>query len=200
MNPMGVQLDKLTLVHEFGHLANDYACVGSYAGIDVAEVYSQALEYLSLLYGPDGDALTRSKLAESLCVYVEQAAYADFEHRLYEMAPSQVNARSILDLFRQVGTEYGFDTWAFDPRVFVQITHFYTNPQYVISYVVSNDAALQIYEKELEEAGTGLRLYQRSLDSQETWFLMFLEEQGLQSPFAPGRVADIYEMLKEYVK
>lgn len=200
MNPMGVQLDKLTLVHEFGHFANDYACVGSYAGIDVAEVYSQALEYLSLLYGPDGDALTRYKLAESLCVYVEQAAYADFEHRLYEMAPSQVNARSILDLFRQVGTEYGFDTWAFDPRVFVQITHFYTNPQYVISYVVSNDAALQIYEKELEEAGTGLRLYQRSLDSQETWFLMFLEEQGLQSPFAPGRVADIYEMLKEYVK
>lgn len=200
MNPMGVQMDKLTLVHEFGHFANDYACVGSYAGIDVAEIYSQALEYLSLLYGPDGDALTRYKMAESLCVFVEQAAYADFEHRLYDLAPSEVNARNILNLFRQVGEEYGFDTWGFDPRVFVQITHFYTNPQYVISYVVSNDAALQIYQKELAEAGMGLRLYQRSLDSMESWFLLFLEEQGLQSPFAPGRATEIRGILEDILQ
>lgn len=197
MNPMQAQLDKLTLVHEFGHFANDYACLGSYAGIDVAEVYSQALEYLSLVYGPDGGALTEYKMAECLCVFVEQAAYADFEHRLYEMAPNQVNAQSILELYRQVGEAYGFGTWSFDPRNFVQITHFYTNPQYVISYVVSNDAAFQIYQKELAESGAGLTLYQRSLGSMESWFLLFLEEQGLESPFAPGRMAQIRQTLEE---
>ena len=200
MNPMGAQLDKLTLVHEFGHFANDYACVGTYAGIDVAEVYSQALEYLSLEYGTGGDALTAYKMAESLCVFVEQAAYADFEHRLYEMNPTEVNAQNILELFRQVGMEYGFGTWEFDPRVFVTITHFYTNPQYVISYVVSNDAAMQIYQKELEEEGKGLRLYQQSLGSMEGWFLLFLEEQGLKSPFSPGRVGEIRDTLEEFLK
>lgn len=196
MNPQGTQADKLTLVHEFGHFANDYACFGSYAGIDVAEVYSQALEYLSLIYGPDGDALREYKMAESLCVFVEQAAYADFENRLYAMEPKTVTAQNILNLFRQVGTEYGFDTWGFDSRLFTQITHFYTNPLYVISYVTSNDAAFQIYQMELAQENAGLALYQGSLDSQAESFLLFLEEQGLESPFAEGRVAKIRQTME----
>lgn len=197
MNPQGTQADKLTLVHEFGHFANDYACFGSYAGIDVAEVYSQALEYLSLIYGPNGDALREYKMAESLCVFVEQAAYADFENRLYAMEPKAVTAQNIRNLFQQVGTEYGFDTWGFDSRLFTQITHFYTNPQYVISYVTSNDAAFQIYQMELAQERAGLELYQDSLDSQMESFLLFLEEQGLESPFAEGRVAKIRQTLDE---
>ena len=200
MNPQQSQADKLTLVHEFGHFANDYACIGSYAGIDVAEVYSQALEYLSLLYGPDGGKLTKYKLAESLCVFVEQAGYAAFEHRLYDMAPEEISAERIRALFQQVGKEYGFESWNFDSQMFVDITHFYTNPQYVISYVLSNDAAFQIYQTELEETGTGLTLYQKSLSSMEGWFPRFLEEQGLESPFEEGRVAQIRQTLDEMMK
>lgn len=197
MNPRQTQSDKLTLVHEFGHFSNEYACIGSYAGIDVAEIYSQALEYLSLLYGPDGGALTGYKMAESLCVFVEQAAYAAFENRLYEMPAEELSAESIRLLFQQVGDDYGFDTWNFDSRLFVDITHFYTSPQYVISYVVSNDAAFQIYQKEQEESGAGLALYQKSLSSTESWFLMFLEEQGLESPFGEGRMALIRQTFEE---
>lgn len=200
MNPQGCQADKLTLVHEFGHFANDYACIGSYAGIDVAEVYSQALEYLSLMYAPGGERLTEYKLAECLCVFVEQAAYAAFEHRLYEMAPEEVTAESIRALFQQVGEEYGFTAWNFDSQMFVDITHFYTNPQYVISYVVSNDAAFQIYQMELAETGSGLTLYQNSLGSMQSWFLMFLEEQGLVSPFTEGRVAQVRQTLEGMIK
>ena len=200
MNPQGSQADKLTLVHEFGHFANDYACAGSYAGIDVAEIYSQALEYLSLVYAPGGEKLAGYKLAETLCVFVEQAAYATFENRLYEMAPGEVNEKNIRELFRQVGQEFGFGSWDFDSRIFVQITHFYTSPHYVISYVVSNDAAFQIYQKELAEAGMGLEQYQQSLSSLEGSFMMFLEEQGLESPFAEGRVAQIRQTLEEILK
>ena len=36
-------------------------------------------------------------------------------------------------------------------RDFVVIGHFYTDPMYIISYVVSNDAAFQLYQMELEE-------------------------------------------------
>ncbi len=197
MNPQGIAWDKLTLTHEFGHFANDYACFGSVAGMDVAEVYSQALEYLSLLYAEGGDALTAFKMADSLCVFVEQAAYADFEHQIYDMDPDTVTVDSVVALYRSIGEAYGFESWGFDPWDFVQITHFFTNPQYVISYVVSNDAALQLYQLELAEPGAGLELYQSSLDSMESYFLGFLEEQGLSSPFEPGRVAQIRQTLAD---
>ena len=200
MNPQGSQADQLTLVHEFGHFANDYACAGSYAGIDVAEIYSQALEYLSLVYAPGGAELTGYKMAESLCVFVEQAAYAAFEHRLYGMEPEAVTAENIRNLFRQVGQEYGFGSWNFDSRLFTQITHFYTNPQYVISYVVSNDAAFQLYQKELASPGSGLQQYQQSLSSLESNFLLFLEEQSLVSPFEAGRMTQIRQTLEEILK
>ena len=136
-------------------------------------------------------------MAESLCVFVEQAAYAAFENRLYEMPAEELSAESIRLLFQQVGDDNGFDTWNFDSRLFVDITHFYTSPQYVISYVVSNDAAFQIYQKEQEESGAGLALYQKSLSSTESWFLMFLEEQGLESPFGEGRMALIRQTFEE---
>ena len=71
------------------------------------------------------------------------------------------------------------------------MTHFYTNPMYIISYVVSNDAAMQLYQLELEEAGAGLTRYEENLDTWEMYFLAFLEEAGLQSPF--DRVAEVRE-------
>ena len=200
MNPQQTQADKLTLLHEFGHFANSYASVGSQAGIDVAEVYSQALEYLGLIYGSDGEQLEEYKLAESLCVFVEQAAYATFEQRLYAMDPEKINANSIRSLFQTVGTEFGFGTWGFDSRFFVNVTHFYTNPHYVISYVISNDAAFQIYQLEMAAPGEGLALYQRSLSSMQWQLLPFLEEQGLESPFAEGRVARIRQTMEQMMK
>ena len=65
MAPEGSIYDRLTFAHEFGHYANDYLCGGSYAGTDVAEVHSQAMEYLSLLYGKNTTTLTRLKMADS---------------------------------------------------------------------------------------------------------------------------------------
>lgn len=197
MNPQGMNMDKLTLVHEFGHFANDYACLGSAAGIDVAEIYSQGLEYLSLLATSAGRKLTEFKMADSLCVFVEQAAYAAFEHQVYAMAPEQVTVENIRSVYAQVGEDFGFVEWGFDDRSYVRIPHFFTNPQYVISYVVSNDAAFQIYQLELAEPGAGLELYQNSLYSLEGYFLSFLESVGLESPFAEGRMAKIRETLEE---
>ncbi len=195
MDPQGMAWDKLTLVHEFGHFANDYACFGSMAGIDGAEVYSQALEYLSLCYADGGEDLTTFKMADSLCIFVEQAAYADFENRIYALDPETITVDRVVEIFEQVGQAYGFDTWAFDPWDFVQITHFFTNPQYVISYVVSNDAAMQIYQMELDASGTGLGLYQAALSSTDSDFLSLLDHMGLESPFAPGRVAQLRQTL-----
>ena len=68
---------------------------------------------------------------------------------------------------------------------------------YIISYVVSNDAALQLYQLELQTPGAGAEIFEESLDTEEGYFLAFLEEAGLQSPF--GRVAEVRELLEQWL-
>lgn len=197
MNPERSRYDCLTLSHEFGHFCNDYACFGSYAGVDVMEVFSQGMEYLSLCYGENTEDLTRIKMADSLCLFVEQAAFARFEQRMYNLTGEDLTAENLCRLYEEVAEEYGFETVGYDNREFVTITHFYTNPMYILSYVFSNDAAMQLYQLEKAEAGAGLALYKANLDSQEPWFLAFLETAGLESPFAEGRVKQIANTFRE---
>ena len=168
------------------------------AGIDVAEIFSQGMEYLSLCYGPGGENLLKRKMADSLCVYVEQAAYADFEQQLYDLVDPTVE--DVEALYDRVCREYGFDSWGFDSRSYVDVTHFYTNPMYIISYVVSNDVALQIYQMELAEEGAGHALLQESLFSQESWILAFADTYGLESPLAQGRVEAVKKTLETILK
>ncbi len=193
MNPELTRYDCLTLAHEFGHFCNDYACYGSYAGVDVLEFFSQGMEYLSLCYGEDTEDLTMIKMADSLCLYVEQAAFAAFEQQMYGLTGEALSVEGLCTLYQQIALEYGFDSAAYDPREFVTIPHFYTNPMYILSYIVSNDAAMQLYQLEQAEPGAGKQLYEENLASQEVWFLAFLETAGLESPFAEGRVTQIAE-------
>ena len=193
MNPSLSRYDWLSFAHEFGHFCNDYACYGTYSGLEVTEVFSQAMEYLALCYGEDSEDLLRMKLADGLAVYVEQAACASFEQQIYGLRGEELTVQALYDLFGRVAEEYGMDYPGFDPRELVTVNHYYTNPLYIISYVVSNAAALQIYQRELEEAGAGLMLLEESLYTQQYYFQDFLTEAGLESPFAPGRIGKVKE-------
>jgi oligoendopeptidase F len=188
LSPSQYNYDYLSFAHEFGHFCNDYAAFGCYAGVDVMEVFSQGMEYLSLCYNDDTEDLTKLKMADSLSVYVEQAAFADFEMRMYELTGEDLTVENLCLLYDQVALAYGFDSIGYDDREFVQINHFYESPMYIISYVVSNDAAMQLYQLEQENPGDGLKLYEEHLTTQETFFLAFVESAGLESPFAKGRI------------
>ena len=180
----GTREDCLVFAHEFGHFATDYAAAGSMAGIDVMEVFSQAMELLSLRYAEGGEDLSQMKLADALCTLMEQAAYAAFEQALYALPEDRLTGENILALYREICSAYGFAATAdWDPRDLVTVPHFYSNPLYVISYVVSGDAALQLYDLEEQTPGTGRDLFQACLDTEESYFLAFLEEAGLESPF-----------------
>lgn len=197
MNPSLTRWDKLTLVHEFGHFANDYAVYGgSYAGRDVEEFFSQGLEYLSLYYGSDPE-LERLKVADCLSTYVEQAAFATFEHRLYQLPEAELTTDTVFALYEEVGRAYAFDAIDWDPRDLVTVTHFYTDPMYIVSYVVSNDAAFQLYQLEKSESGAGLKLYESQLGTDEGYLLTFVKTAGLDSPFTPGRIQTVRETLEE---
>ena len=196
LNPAGMDYDCLTLAHEFGHFCNDYASIGSMVGIDVSEIFSQGFEYLSLNSHPEAGDLIRYKMADSLSTYVEQACYARFEQEIYLL--SEPTADSLCELFTRICGEYGLTDEYFSPWDFVTISHFYTDPMYVSSYIISNDAALQLYQLECDTPGQGLALYQQSLDTQQPYFMAFLEEAGLESPFAPGRLDQVAEMFRQF--
>ena len=191
VNPYLDHTDKLTFAHEFGHFAADYACSGTYSGIDIAEVHSQAMEYLTLCYNPDSQMVTRYKLADSLCTYMEQSAYSLFEHRVYDLQGEELTVENVEALYEQIGTQFGFNFEKWETREYVNILHLYTEPMYMISYVVSNDLALQFYQMELEEAYSGLELYEQSLTSQESYILTFAKDYGLKSPFDPSRPEEL---------
>ena len=191
MNPTLSHYDWLTFAHEFGHFCNDYASYGSYAGTDVMEFFSQGMEYLSLCYGEPDDALIRLKMADSLSVYVEQSAYAAFEQKLYSLSPEELSVEGLYALYEEIATAYGFESVGYDRREFVTVPHFFTNPLYVFSYVVSNDAAMQLYQLEQEAPGDGLACFEVNLDTQESYFLSFLDSAGLESPFAENRMETV---------
>ena len=196
VSPYLDQTDKLTFAHEFGHFVNDYVCYGSSAGTDVAEVHSQAMEYLSLCYVEDAEELEAYKMADCLCVYVEQAAYALFEQKLYELKGEELTAENVQALYKEIGTQFGFDSWDWDPRDFIAVEHFYTNPMYIVSYVVSNDTAFQIYQLEREESGAGLAVYEQCVESMDSYLVEFAENYGLESPFRKGRSDEVLQTLE----
>jgi oligoendopeptidase F len=198
MNPSGYARDKLTLVHEFGHFCNDYAVSGTMAGIDVAEVFSQGLEYLSLCYTEEGKALQKGKMADSLSIFVEQSMYAAFELAVYEL--EEVTVDNIRNTFTQTCKEFGLGAYSVDSRSYVTVPHFFIAPMYVISYVVSNDVALQIYQEEQKTPGAGVKLWEDGLFTMQIGLLGFVEEMKLTSPFEENRIAQIRDTFAEILK
>ncbi len=200
MNPQGAESDKLTFAHEFGHFCNDFVCGGSGASVDVAEIHSQAMEYLSLIYGEDTEELVPYKMANSLFVYVEQSAYSLFEHKVYDLKGDDLTVENVIALYDQIGSAFGFDSWGWDSRDFVCIPHLFIQPLYMISYVVSNDLALQIYQQELDESGAGLETYRKCLESQDTEMLAFAKAYGLKNPLSSSRVKSVAALLTKLLE
>ena len=192
----GTAYDCLAFAHEFGHFAMDFAAGGSWAGTDVLEIFSQGMEYLSLCYAEAEPEFVRMKLADSLCTYVEQAAYADFELQLYALPEEELTGQRVLELYEQVCAGYGFRSLDWDPRDMVTVPHFYEMPHYVISYVVSNDAAMQLYEMELQQPGTGAESFEQHLTTEAEGFLEFIREAELKSPF--DRIDEVKGIMEGY--
>lgn len=186
INPVGGSA-AIAFTHEFGHFCDGYASNGHRANVDTAEVYSQGLEYMSMFYA---DGTQNDDEAYSLLrMYAVTAAEADFELRLYELPEEEVTADHIVKLYAQVGTEWKLTyIGGFNKQDLLMTLHYYLSPMYMLSYSISGDAALQLYELEVQEAGAGLRCYEEILASDQVQILSLLEEAGLRSPFEPGAI------------
>ena len=136
------------------------------------------------------------KLADTLCTYVEQAAYALFEQQVYDLTGDDLTVENVQKLYEQIGREFGFDSCEWDSRDYVAVSHFYTSPMYIVSYVVSCDIAFQIYQLELAEPGAGLALYEKCIYSTDGYLMLFAESYGLEPPFAEGRLEEVKKTLE----
>lgn len=199
--------DLLSFAHEFGHCVDAYVNYNDTYSLELAETFSQGMEYLTLCH-LDGAAnaetvenLTRMKLLDTLDTYAQQGSFADFEQQVYSLPEEKLTVENINAISLQTAKDYGYfeagseDYYAMS---WIDITHFFEQPWYVISYCVSNDAAFQIYQAELAEPGEGLALYEAILPRESDEFLVTIEEQGaMESPFAPGRMESTAELIRE---
>ena len=190
--------DLMTFFHEFGHCVDGYANFNATYSLDLAETFSQGMEYLALFY-LEGEIdeekrqdLITMKLLDTLDTYAQQGSFADFEHQVYALSEEEFSIERLQEISLQTAKDYGYFVDGYEDyfsRSWIDIFHFFEAPCYVISYCMSNDSAFQIYQRELEEAGAGLALYRQILPREYDYFLETLEVQGgMESPLAEGRM------------
>lgn len=197
--------DLMTLCHEFGHFVDGYVNCGGFSSIDCAEIFSQGLEFLALnranLSASNREILASSKAADSVLVFLTQACYAEFEALAYELPDDKLNAEGLNELYAECNRKYGISLLYMGMEDlmapgWIDVQHFIIAPFYVISYCVSNDVALQIYQHELA-TGEGLDLYYSLLSMpRDSSILELSEGTDLASPFTPGRIRELADFLE----
>lgn len=195
--------DYSTLLHEFGHFIDMYKNDGDLSVIDIAEIFSQALELLSLptlskYIGEEYKTyLTYSALKDSLEALVYQGFYARIEEGMYKLEFNQINESSINEIVIDAAEEFMINTSAVYKIEHVLIPHFLQSPIYVHSYCTSVIPALEIYFMEKENIGSGFDAYERMVErgGEEISFLELLERADLTSPFENGHLKDIADKI-----
>ena len=196
INAHGTSADYSTFSHEFGHFTDSFVNYDAEEDLETAETFSQAMEFLALCYseGAFTDRQVREliqlNLMDMLETYAFQSALAQFEERVYALSDDELTIERINEIYSDCCKEYGvYDDWAdfYYYYGWIDVTHFFEMPFYVISYVVSADTALQVYMLETETEGEGLAAYNRLLEREAGLGVRaVMESAGLDDPFREG--------------
>ncbi len=206
VNAAGTNEDILTFAHEFGHYSDAYVNLNSYESVDLAEVYSQAMEYLVLsrldeqLDEEEVDNLARIKMIDTVEMFVQQASYAEFEHRVYALGAENLSAEVLNETARKVAKEYGYYVYQYDEFFslsWIDIPHYFEQAFYIVSYPISDDLAMQIFDLERGEPGAGMQRYLDNLERDFSGMMGLVDAGSFESPFAPGRVEAIAATARE---
>ena len=201
--------DVLTTVHEFGHYTDGYTTFDAPETIDLAECFSQSLEYLSLdrLSSIFSSGTVRNiriyKLIDTVSLYTQQASFAEFEREVYSLPEDKLTAESFNEISLKLSEEFGYLEPGFESyysRSWIDISHFFEAPFYVISYPVSNDVALQIYGLEREEEGAGMAKFLEMLEHESEYLMETIEQYGLKNPMDEGSVKEAADLIRDMLK
>jgi len=198
-------------VHEFGHFHNFFHVEDAvyYAPLDTAEIFSQALElmvmpqYREFLPEDVAYELYCNLLDACFDILVYQSYIAAMELNMYALAEEELTVENL----ERIAMEQAVAFCLVEPeeqesqkRSWVQILHMFVVPLYTFSYATSMDVSLQIWERYLEDPGAAMEAYhQMMLREDQTAYFENLEAAGLSSPFAPGRMQKLTELLERYL-
>ena len=194
--------DLVCTAHEFGHFLASYVQGYGEVSLDLDETWSQGMEYLTLAQLRDTmnpsryEALLRIKLLDTLDTYTDEASYAAFERAAYALPEEERTAERFNALSAECLRAYGCEDSEQDVLWWTQIDHLFQMPFYVVSYCVSVDAAMQLYELALETPEEAWNVYCELLNAPDLSFSEALQEAGLESPFAPGRIEKARETIE----
>lgn len=202
----GTSNDLLGLSHEFGHCVDSFENYNGTYSIELNEVFSQAMEFLTICYLDDEmlqQELTEMKLLNLMDTYVQQASFVEFERRVYALDEDELNLEAIHEISLSTAEEYGYLIEGLEEYYtysWVDITHFLIQPYYTISYLLSADAAFQIYQAELKETGAGLAVFNRLLPREYDGFFDTIRQQSdLQDPLSAGRMESTAATIREFM-
>ena len=206
VNSTGSSSDYTTFAHEFGHFTDAYHNYSADEDLETAETFSQSMEFLSLCYTKEltarqRESLLESQLADVLMTYISQASFARFEESVYALPEDELTVERVNSLYLEANkafaiSEYGYDFYY--AKSWIDVIHFFEVPYYVISYCVSADNALQVYQLEAAEKGAGVDAYFRLLDRDyEAGVQQVMEDAGLSNPFDEGRMEQTAEFFRE---
>ena len=191
IDPYGDTEDIISVCHEFGHYVDAYVNFNAYETIDLAECFSQSMQYLGLIAMEDSLAddeyenLMRMNLLDTLETFVQQASFAEFENRVY--AADDLSLEWINELSLELAQEYGYYDGVnetYYAMSWVNTPHFFSAPYYVISYTVSAGVALEIYSLELEKRGAGLEKFCEMVQRSGSGLREVTDAAGLSDPLS----------------
>lgn len=202
----GNALDYISVSHEFGHFIDGYVNWGDNPSLELAEVSSQALEFLTL-------GMLENKLGASTYKYLKyellagvfetliyQGFYSLFEHYAYTLAPGEL---SLDDLEGAVSAAYLeiFGEQTYLGLEAVLIPHLIVSPFYVQSYCTSVVPSVEIYLAECMTKGAGMQIYTTLINRGDTeyTFVEYLEFAGLSSPFEQHTLKNISNRIYYHV-
>ena len=215
----GTVHDYMSLSHEFGHFYDSLINNGQETSIDLSEVSSTALEYLTFLnigerLGSSGRNIHLSLVREALTALVFQSFYALFEHNVYKLSEDEISEANVIDAMLRAADSIGLnrealvpdpDSGVYHPLDYVMIPHLFISPSYVESYCTSVAVSLELYFLEKSDTGKGVDVYLKLINREGSplMFEDYIEEAGLISPFAAGFVRDLayklyYDILGDY--
>lgn len=200
MNASGTAQDVATLIHEAGHA---YASLQGFPtmkviedhspALDVCEIHSMALEFLSYPYldgffGENADAYALLHMTDALLFLPYGCLVDEFQHEIYAQPQLDSDARHALwrrlEKEYQPDIDYGNQAWLAKGGAWQKKGHIFASPFYYIDYCLAQLVALDIWQQAGKNRPKALQCYDKlcSAGGQMT-FLEVLQFAGLASPF-----------------
>ncbi len=196
--------DLLSYAHEFGHFADDYINISMSSSVDSAEIASQSMEYIVPIYSGgmgsiSAEEFLRIQLYNTLDSYYSSVFVHKFETAVYSLEPEEVTLEKLNEIAKYAALELGFNTEGANAYSlsWFEYQHIYLYPMYYSAYTISNDAALQVLEAELDNPlEGGIEAYLRVIDRDPSkTFVENIEAAELESPFAKDRAKKLAELM-----